>query len=672
MAPHVLPFGSWPSPVSPADLVAGGGVPAEPVVDRGAVHWLTTTPETGARVILRRRDQDGTVTDLSPEWMSVRSRVHEYGGGAYAARDGVVVAVDLTTQQLWRLDGHARPLSGGTEDASVRWAAPEIDVERGVVVVVREDHRDASAEPVNELVRLPLEPAGEPGFGEVLAPGRRRPLPRPDADDAGDPALPDFVADPVLSPDGRHLAWVRWSHPAMPWDAATVVVAALDAEGRPTSVEAVAGAGTTLGRTAASPVWLDDRRLVVVADAEDRAVPHLVDLAGGAPVALAPADSEHGLPGWQFRMRTLAPLPDGRVASAHTVDGVMRLGVADPAAPGTLVDLDLPLVAVSGLAPHPDGLVAEAGLADRGFATVAVSVGAGSGAGLEVVAVRGTVPEAAYVAAAEPVSWTGHGGATAHGFLHRPTHPDVTGPTDELPPLVVVAHGGPTSATTTVPRAAYSFFTSRGIAVLDVNYAGSTGYGRAYRERLRGQWGVADIEDVVAGARHLAEAGVVDGARLGVRGGSAGGYVVLAALAFHDTFSAGISYFGVSDPSLLAQETHKMESRYLDGLIGPWPAARATYEERSPLHHVDGIGAPLLLLQGAEDRVVPPSQAEVMAASLREQRLPVALVVFPGEGHGFRDPAHVVRAAEMELSFLGQLWGFVPADEIEPLEVENL
>ncbi|SDS60325.1 Dipeptidyl aminopeptidase/acylaminoacyl peptidase [Nocardioides scoriae] len=672
MAPHVLPFGSWPSPVSPADLVAGGGVPAEPVVDGGAVHWLTTTPESGARVILRRRDADGTVTDLSPDWMSVRSRVHEYGGGAYAARGGVVVAVDLSTQQLWRLDGHPRPLSGGTADAAVRWAAPEIDLERGVVVVVREDHRDPAAEPVNELVRLPLEPTGEPGFGEVVVPGRRRSLPRPDADDAGDPALPDFVADPALSPDGRRLAWAQWSHPAMPWDAATVVVADLDAGGRPTSARAVAGAGTDLGRTAGTPVWLDADRLVLLTDPDDRAVPHLLDLAGDdAPVALAPADSEHGLPGWQFRMRTLAPLPDGRVATARTVEGVLRLSVLDPAAPGSVTDLDLPLVAVSGLATHPAGLVADAGLVETGFAAVVVAVD-GDAARLEIVATRGTVPDPAHVAVAEPVSWTGHAGDTAHGFLHRPTHPEVTGPADELPPLVVVAHGGPTSATTTVPRAAYAFFTSRGIAVLDVNYAGSTGYGRAYRERLRGRWGVADIEDVVAGARHLADTGVVDGTRMGVRGGSAGGYVVLAALAFHDTFSAGISYFGVSDPSLLAQETHKMESRYLDGLIGPWPAARATYEERSPLHHVDGIRAPLLLLQGAEDRVVPPSQAEVMAASLREQRLPVALVVFPGEGHGFRDPAHIVRAAEMELSFLGQLWGFDPADDLEPLVVENL
>ncbi len=680
MTSDVLPHGSWPSPVSARDLVAGGGVAAEPRADGDDVYWLATTADSGSRVVLHRRDASGAVTEVSPEWMSVRSRVHEYGGGAYAVAGGVVVAVDFTTQRLWRLDGTPRPLTGATEGAAVRWGAPLVDLVRGVVLVVREDHRDADAEPLNELVRLPLEPdADEPGFGEVVVAGRRRALPRPDADDAGDPARPDFVSDPVLSPDGRRLAWVQWSHPAMPWDAASVLVADLDEAGEPGLARVVAGGE---GRTAVEPVWVDADRLAFLAEHDGFAVPHLVDATDPAatPRALAETGSEWGLPGWNLRVRTLALLPDGRLVGVRHGGGTTRLAVVDPEiepgiGPGagapTTVDLDLPLVAASGLATHAGGLVVDAGLPDVGWAAVTVHVD-GDTASLEVVAVRGTVPDAAYVARAEPVSWTGSGGAEAYGFLHRPTHPEVTGPQGELPPLVVVAHGGPTSAATTVPRAAYTFFTSRGIAVLDVDYAGSTGYGRAYRERLRGRWGVADVEDVVAGARHLAETGVVDGRRLGVRGGSAGGYVVLAALAFHDTFSAGVSLFGVSDPSLLAQETHKFESRYLDGLIGPWPAARETYEERSPLHHVDGITAPLLLLQGLEDKVVPPSQAQAMARGLREKQLPVALVEFAGEGHGFRDPESIVRAAELELSFLAQLWGYEPAEELPVLDVENL
>ena len=670
MAHDVLPFGSWPSPITPADLVASGGTPSDPRSDDGRVLFLRTRPETGARVVLCRREDDASVTELSPEWMSVRSRVHEYGGGAWAVRDGIVLAVDFATQRLWRLDGEPRPLTAEVEDAAVRWSAMEVDPGRGVCFVVREDHRDPSLEPVNEIVRLPLDPE-EPGFGEVVVAGRRREVPRPDDDSSGEDTLPDFVSDPVLSPDGAHLAWMQWSHPAMSWDGASVLVADLDEAGDAHDVRRVAGGPD---RTATEPVWADDRRLAFLTDPDGFAVPYVVDVAepeGTAALPLVPAESEHGLPAWSLRTRAMTRLDDGRLVCVRHVEGVARLSVLDPDAPGTAYDLDLPLVAASGLAPHPGGLVCEAGLVGRGSATVTVSIDE-DGASLSVLETRGPVPDAAYTPTPEAVSWTGYEGATAYGFLHRPTHPDVAGPEDELPPLVVIAHGGPTSATTTVPRASISYFTSRGIAVLDVNYAGSTGYGRAYRERLDGTWGLADIEDVVAGARHLAEIGVVDGERLGVRGGSAGGFVVLAALAFHDTFSAGISYFGVADLSLLAEETHKMESRYLDRLVGPWPALRETYDARSPLHHSEGITAPLLLLQGGEDRVVPPSQAEVMADALRERDLPVGLVLFPGEGHGFRAPEAIIRAAELETSFLGQLWGFTPSGDPERVEIENL
>ncbi len=646
-----LSHGSWPSPVAARDRVAGAGVPASPTSDAGAVHWLESRPETGARVILCRRGPDGVVTDLSPEWMSVRSRVHEYGGGAYAARDGVVLAVDFETQRLWRLDGEPVALTPRTPDAALRWSAMEVDVRRGVVYAVREDHTDPDVEPVNELVRLPLAD----GEAQVVVPGRRRSLPRPDADDAGDPSLPDFVADPALSPDGAHLAWVQWSHPGMPWDAGEVWLGRLTPEGD--VAESWRVAGGALGASASEPVWLDSRRLAFLSDPDGVAVPHVVEAEPvSTPVAWAPATDEHGLPGWQLRTRTLAALPGGRVAAVRVVEGRERITVYDGTDATDGTDLPHTVTAVSGLAPHGDGLVAEVGHVTEGWTTVAVDPAHGS----EVVARRGTVPDAAYVAEAEAVSWPGHAGDTAYGFLHRPTHPEVTAPEGELPPLLVMAHGGPTSATNTVPSARISYYTSRGIAVLDVNYGGSTGYGRAYRERLRDGWGVVDIEDVVRGAQHLADAGVVDGARMGVIGGSAGGYVVLASLAFHDVFSAGISYFGVADPSLLAQETHKMESRYLDGLIGPWPAARATYDARSPLHHVDGIEAPLLLLQGLEDRVVPPSQTTAIADALRARGREVEVVELEGEGHGFRKPENIVRTAELELEFLGRCWGFTP------------
>jgi dipeptidyl aminopeptidase/acylaminoacyl peptidase len=666
MPTDALPYGSWPSPISPADLVASGGVSADPRADGGHVYFLQTRPESGGRVILSRRGPDETVVDVSPDWMSVRSRVQEYGGGAWAVRDGIVLAVDFSTQQLWRLDGEPRALTPAVEDAGVRWSAMEIDPSRGVCFAVREDHRDEAFEPANELVRLPLD-GTEPGFGTVVVPGRRRSTPRPEADDAGDPELPDFVIDPVLSPDGRRLAWVQWSHPSMPWDEASVHVADVDDSGDLHDVRRVGGGD---GCTAFEPVWVDEQRLAFLTDPDGWSVPHLVDVSNtGEAVALADPGSEYGNPAWVLRARSMARTPEGGLVAVRHVDGLGRLTVLDPDRPGDTTDLALPLVSAGSLSLSSDGIVCEAGHTELGYATVTVGLPAGE---LAVVNARGAAPDPAYTPTPEPVSWPGHDGQTAHGFLYRPTHPDVSAPDGELPPLIVTAHGGPTSAAVTVPRHSVTFFTSRGLAVLDVNYAGSTGYGRDYRERLRGTWGVADIEDCVAGARHLADAGAVDGSRLGVRGGSAGGFVVLAGLAFHDTFSAGVSLFGVADVSLLAEETHKFESRYLDGLIGPWPAARETYDARSPIHHVEGIDRPLLLLQGEEDRVVPPSQARVMFDALQAAGRPVALVMFPGEGHGFREPASIVRAAELEQSFLGQVWGFTPDGDPERVEVQNL
>jgi dipeptidyl aminopeptidase/acylaminoacyl peptidase len=399
-------------------------------------------------------------------------------------------------------------------------------------------------------------------------------------------------------------------------------------------------------------------------------LPQVVDLtSGAAPVALVPTGCEYGYPAWLMRTRSMTRIPDGRLATVRQVEGVSRLTLVDPDAPGAPQDLDSRVVDAEGMAAHPRGLVCEAGLSDAGWTTSIIDVTDGS---ITTVHARGETPDPAYTPRPEAVSWPGYDGMTTHGFLYRPTHPDAQGLDDELPPLIVTAHGGPTASAVTVPRPSVSFFTSRGIAVLDVNYSGSTGYGRAYRERLRGTWGLADIEDCVSGARHFAEIGLVDGSRLGVRGGSAGGFVVLAALAFHDVFSAGVSLFGVADLSLLAEETHKFESRYLDRLVGPFPAARSTYDERSPIHHVEGIDRPLLLLQGEEDRVVPPAQAQVMFEALQAAGRPVALAMFPGEGHGFREPASVVRAAELELSFLGQVWGFTPDGDPEHVEVENL
>ena len=671
-------YGAWPTPVRPEDLSSSRGVPADPLADGDDLYWLQTRPESGGRVVLVRRTPDGTTTDLSPATMSVRSRVHEYGGGAYAARDTVVLAVDFSTQRLWRLDGEPRPLTVTTEGAALRWAAMEIDTHRGLCWAVREDHRDAHLEPVNELVRLDLDATDQTGV--VVVAGRRRGSPRPDDDDAGEADLPDFVGEPVLSPDRGRLAWVQWSHPAMPWEAGAVMVGELDAAGDLSGARRVDELGGE--HSAGEPVWVDEDRLAFLADPAGWAVPHVVDVAqpvarpDAQPVALAGEGSEFGLPAWLLRRRAMTRVADGRLVAVRHVDGVARLSVVDPDRPGDLQDLDLGLVAAEGLYGYGDGVLCEAGFAETGRAVIQVDLASAPGSSgtgaVEIIQPRAEPPAAGWVPRAEPVTWTGHGGDPSYGFLYRPTHPDAHAPEGELPPLMVIAHGGPNGSTTPELKLDVLYFTSRGIAVLDVNYAGSVGYGRAYRRRLDGLWGIADIEDCVLGARDLAERGIVDGERLGVRGGSAGGYVVLAALTFHDVFTAGISRYGISDLSLLATETHKFESRYPHGLVGPWPAAAATYDARSPLHHLEGLRCPLLLLQGTEDKVVPPSQAEVLADALRAQQLPVAMVMFEGEGHGFREPAAVVRAWELETSFLAAVWGYEPADDPERVVVENL
>lgn len=641
-----LPYGSWPSPISAAGLARAGGTASCPSADGEDVYWLQTREESGSRVVLVRR-REGQLEDVSPDSVNVASRVHEYGGGAYAVRDGVVLAVDKASQRVWRLDGltgESRPLTPQVPDAVLRYAAMEIDVPRGVCYAIREDHRGAG-EPVNEIVRIALDAAGD-DEGVVVVTGA------------------DFVIDPVLSPLGDHLAWVQWSHPEMPWEAGRVMVGDLDEDGSILVQRQVAGGNEEVAGT---PVWWSESTLACIVESGDFARPCLVPADGSAPPrALVEDEHEYGLPAWVLRTRSMTRVSSDTLAVVRHEDGVARVVLLG--ADGTVSPLDRQVLAPNSLSLCSAGVLCEGGCLDEVTSVLVLPL---DGAEHTTLFRRGGEVDPAYAPQVEAVSWAGSEGETAHGFLHRPRHPEADAPTGELPPLMVIAHGGPTSATNPTLRASTAYFTSRGIAVLDVNYAGSTGYGRDYRHRLDRRWGLADIEDCVAGAQHLAATGVVDPDRLGVRGGSAGGFVVLAALAFHDVFTAGVSLFGVADLGLLARETHKFESRYLDRLIGPWPEEEETYAARSPLGHVEDISAPLLLLQGLDDLVVPPAQAEGMAQALRERGRPVALVEFPGEGHGFREPANLTRAWELETSFLAQLWGYQPADDPEQVRIEG-
>ncbi|HUP20387.1 MAG TPA: S9 family peptidase, partial [Gemmatimonadota bacterium] len=638
-----------------ADLIVAGAVGlAQPALDGDDVYWIEGRPVEAGRNVLVRRTPDGELSDVTPPPWNVRSRVHEYGGGAYAVRDGIAVFSNDVDARLHRLDvgdgSEPRPLTPPTDELSVRYADLVFDPARDRLVCVRESH-DGDGEPVNCLVAVALEPAGDGDPGTVLAEGA------------------DFYSSPALSADGSRLAWLQWNHPNMPWDGTELWLAEVAADGSVTGARRVAGGPDV---SVFQPRWLPDGSLVFVADQTGWwNLYRLRDpLDGGDPEPLWPMEAEFGAPQWVFGQSTYAVLGDGRLLSARLEGGTWRLSLLDPAGG------DAPEPGPSGY-PVVEDLQASG---DR-----AVFIGSGPDTPATVVLADlgvhrltplrrslDTVPDAGYLSMPRELEFPTTGDRTAFGFHYPPANRDARAPDGELPPLIVFSHGGPTGATDTSLNLGIQFWTSRGFAVLDVNYGGSTGHGRAYRERLNGGWGVVDVDDCAAGATFLADQGLVDPARLIIRGGSAGGYTTLAALCFRDVFAAGCSRYGVSDLEALATDTHKFESRYLDRLVAPYPAGRDVYVERSPIHHTDRLDCPIILFQGLEDRVVPPSQAERMFEAVRAKGLPVAYLAFEGEQHGFRRAENIKRTLEAELYFYGRIFGFAPADDVEPVEIANL
>ncbi len=683
-------YGAWPSPFSARDTVTAGTVRSVPVVDGRSVWWLEARPGDGGRLTLVRGEA-GEVVDVSAAGANVRTAFHEYGGGAVGVGGGIALLVDHADQRVHRVDVTSgeqgveltapRPV---TPDAGgrVRWSCLRIDVSRGSAFCLREDQRDPSVEPVTSLVRIDLDGPNE-DFGVELLAGKRRLVDGEGSEGGGeDLPGPDFVLDPVLSPGGQRIAWLQWDHPNMSWDGTWLWVASLDEAGDLQDAQVVAGGDLD---SVEQPRWLSDDRLVFLSDRSGWSNFYALEVSGSdaeaaagtnahEPVALAPEDRDFGQPRWTPDQSSYDLLPDGRIVTTRLTDGFCAVCVVDPRS-GEVAEVATDVTGVFDLrAVGEHHAVCRATFADRPADVVVIDLRDGATGSAAGEAER---PEPAWVSAPEAVSWRsepdlGGDGRTAHGFLYPPTNPDVRPPENDLPPLIVTLHGGPTAAAPAAYTRARTFWTSRGFAVLDVNYAGSTGYGRAYRDRLRGQWGVAEVADVASGARHLAAVGRVDPAKVAITGGSAGGYTTLAALTFTDVFAAGASHFGISDLSALARDTHKLESRYLEGLVAPWPSGEDVYTARSPIHHVDRLATPLILLQGTEDKVVPPNQAELMFEAVRAKGLPVALVMFPGEGHGFRDPANQARALESELSFYGQVFGFTPAGDVPVVEVENL
>jgi dipeptidyl aminopeptidase/acylaminoacyl peptidase len=675
-----LPYGSWPSPIAPTALVAGAATPTDVWAEGGRTWWSQTRPDQGGRIQVMRQDPGGDVRDALPDGWNSRTRVHEYGGAAWWVHDAVVFTTSWQDQRLYRAEPGAGPVPLTPQPPvphALRYADGDVTPDGSTVICVREDHTAAAGGARNELVAIPARPATDgPGEPVVLVGGH------------------DFVAAPRISPDGRRLAWISWEHPDMPWDVTALWVGELVTEGaapRLDRIRRVAG-GREAGvppESLVQPEWSPSGELFVVSDRSnwwnvyrvrglDADGPDGADRADRASgpelVPVHPVDAEVGEPAWLLGQSRYVLTGDGTVWSTYSRgDGAHLVAVAPD---GTTRDFTTGFVALEALRLDDARLVALARSADREAAVVEFAVAAGASAEPAVTVLRqprnllaefGFGPDA--VSRPRRVSFPS-GDRTAHAWLYLPPDTEFEGPEGLLPPLVVSVHGGPTGAADPSLRLAVQFWTSRGFAYADVDYGGSTGYGRAYRRLLDGAWGIVDIEDVCAAVRWLTEQGLVDGRRAAIRGGSAGGYTTLLALAVTDVFAAGASHFGVADLGALARDTHKFESRYLDGLVGPWPEAADIYRERSPLSHVDGFDRPLIVLQGDEDPVVPPAQAELIVSALASRRVPHAYLLFAGEQHGFRKAENIVAAIEAELSFYGQVFGFTPAGDVPPVKVE--
>ena len=643
------PYGSWDSPVSVELMTSASVGLGAPTLDGSDLYWLESRADQGGRASLMRWSGDGAPVELTPAPWYVRTRVNEYGGGEYAVRDGVVVFSHFADGRLYLLRDSAEP-TPLTPPAGHRFADLRVHPDLDLVLAVREDHT-GEGEPVTTLVALTLS-GGEganPDGGTVLCSGA------------------DFYASPELSRDGR-LAWVEWDHPQMPWDATRLLVGRLDGH-RVSDSGQVAGGER---ESAVHPRWTPDGTLVFLSDRSDWWNPYAwcgsdADAAGEVR-CLHQAAAEFTGPMWRLGQHPYAVVGNDELLvswgeDAGPVVGLLRLSDGERTALGP-VGTGTGSLTVSG--GRGAAVLSSPDRAPR-LAVLDLS----SRSWTEVRAASEVSLPLELVSVARPVTWPSEPGPV-YGWFYPPTNPGFRAPEDTAPPLLTLSHGGPTANSPASFSLAVQYWTSRGVAVLDVNYGGSTGYGRAYRERLQGRWGLVDVADCAAGAVAMGAAGLVDGQRLAIAGGSAGGYTTLRGLTATTVFAAGISRYGVGDLESLARDTHKFESRYLDGLVGPYPAAAATYRERSPINHVDSLSAPILLLQGTDDRVVPPNQAEAMAAAARAKGLPVALIMFEGEGHGFRRADNIRAATEAELYFLGRIFGFAPADELPEIEIEQL
>ncbi len=637
----IAPYGSWKSPVT-SDLIVQSSIGLSGLhADGQNVYWLEMRPSEGGRYVIVRRTPDGKTEDVIAAPWNARTRVHEYGGGSYLVHSGITYFSNFDDQRVYRVEhGEPQPI---TPDVEWRFADYEMDEARGRLICVREDHTTEGQYPDNTIVAVDVHGKKDP---QILMSGA------------------DFYMSPRLSPDGKKMAWVSWNHPNMPWDDTSLWMADVLEDGSLGEPTHIAGGND---ESVVDPRWSPDGILYFVSDRTDWW--NLYRLSEGKVEHVVDLNAEFGLPAWNFGNTTYGFLDGKTMICTYTQRGLWSLASIDLVSK-KLRQIECPYDSFDDIVLFKDKLATIAGSPLHTRSVILLDL-----ASHEVEVLKQALSiriEPGYISIPEPVEFPTEHGLTAHGFYYAPTNKDFAAPAGDKPPLLVLSHGGPTHATSSNFSAGIQYWTSRGFAVIDVNYGGSTGYGRKYRQRLNKNWGVVDVDDCVNAALSLVKKGLVDEKRLAIRGGSAGGYTTLCALTFRHTFNAGASHFGISDMEGLLLETHKFESQYTINLVGEYPAEKALYEQRSPIHYADQLTVPVIFFQGLEDKIVLPNQAEKMVDALRKKHVPVSYVAYEGEQHGFRKAENIKHAMDSELYFYSRVFKFELADPVQPVAIENL
>jgi len=633
--------GSWRSPIT-ADLVAAQSIRfGEIVIDDTNIYWVESRPSESGRSVIVRCDANGRLSDMIAAPYSARSRLHEYGGAAFTVHEGVLFFANFSDQRVYRKESQLDPVPL-TPEGDKRYADLQVDARRRRIVCIQEDHT-RKGEPVNAIVGIDISGTGKP---QLLVSGN------------------DFYACPRLSPEGTKVAWLTWNHPNMPWDGNELWMAEVDEAGAFLNAQRVAGGAS---ESIFQPEWSPEGILFLASDRSGWW--NLYRFINGKCECIIEMDADFGMPLWNLGLSTYGFLGKDKIACTYNQKGICYLATVDLKS-RRLIPVRSRFTEVRHLRTSDHCVVFQGGSPTSALMVVKFNTRT-----TEEMLIRrseDTRIDTGFISSPESIEFETTDDLISYGFYYPPQNMDYDMPQNELPPLIVVTHGGPTSCSYASLNLKVQFWTSRGFAVLDVNYGGSTGFGRPYRDRLIRSWGIADVDDCVSGARYLVDKGLVDASRVIIRGSSAGGYTTLCALTFRDYFKAGASYYGVSDLEALAKETHKFESHYLDSLVGPYPEGRKTYRERSPLYHTECLSAPVIFFQGLEDKVTPPAQSEKMVDSLRRKGVPVAYLTFEEESHGFRRAENIRCALEAELYFYSRIFGFELSDRIEPVKIENL